>query len=315
MYTKIADFLAEKKRQHENLKKVNENETTASETPAAETNGETPAAQDAQPTAAEQAVELKALVDEVAAELGLNPATVEGEVESGVVAANEGFIDTITQAITTFGNELGNYEHASFSTGIIIFLILGAATAALWTSVSLKDKAKAKKALHAYLSFKYKDQIAQLSNEQLKGFIVDKVKELQANKSLMADIAAKSDLYLAKYGKYVTEAVSPAEQELVNEFFGFGKKTYKLDDTFKSSPVADEFFAKRKDLVAQYNKLFTAQGMDAATAEKAVKALVMFVDGAVPMLKDYNVTFDVPTKALVIDPNGKGLFNGHPIMG
>jgi hypothetical protein len=310
MYTKIADFLAEKKRQQENLTKVNENET-----PSVENTGDAPAAEGAQPTAAEQAVELKALVDEVAAELGLNPATVEGEVESGVVAANEGFIDTITNAISTFGQELGNYEHASFSTGIIIFLILGAATAALWTGVSIADKAKAKKALHAYLSFKYQDQISKLSNEQLKGFIVDKVKELQANKTLMADIAAKSDLYIAKYGKYVKESTSPAEQELVNEFFGIGKKTYKLDDTFKPSPAAADFFAKRKDLVAQYNKFFTKQGMDVDTAAKAIQAVKMFAGEGVPTLSSYTITYDAATKALVIDPNGKGLFNGHPIMG
>lgn len=312
MITKLTVFLAEKKKQQENLSKVNENDNT----------GEAPAVDNAQPDAAAQAAELKALVGNVAAELGLNPAKVEAEVEADIkdtTSTNESFIDTITSAINTFGQEAGNLNSASFSTGIIIFLMLGAATAALWAGVSLTDKAKAKKALRAYLYFKYKGKIEKISKDQLKGFIVDKVKELQANKALMDDIATKSDLYLSKYGKYVTESVLDTNKDVVNELFGFGKKTYILDDTFKATPDAEEFTNKRKDMVAQYNKLFIKQGMDADTAAKASKALKMFVggdaNGAIPLLKSYNITYDVVTKTLVIDPNGKGFFNGSPIMG
>jgi hypothetical protein len=29
----------------------------------------------------------------------------------------------------------------------------------------------------------------------------------------------------------------------------------------------------------------------------------------------YDYTFDKDKKELIINPNGKGLFNGHPIMG
>jgi len=307
MITKLTAFLAEKKKQQENLSMVNDNVKV-----------EATVADNAQPDAASQAAELKSLVDGVAAELGLNPAKVEAEVEADIkdtTSTNESFIDTITSAINTFGQEAGNFNSSSFSTGIIIFLMLGAATAALWASVSLTDKANAKKALRAYLYFKYKDEIEKISKDQLKKFIVDKVKELQANKALIDDIAAKSDLYLSKYGKYVTESVLDTNNDVVNELFGFGKKTYILDNAFKATPAAEEFFNKRKDMVAQYSKLFTKQGMDADLIAKAVKALKMFTGDGIPLLKSYNITYDVVTKTFVIDPNGKGLFNGSPMMG
>jgi hypothetical protein len=299
MITKLSDFLAEKKKQQINLSKLNEN-----------TEGAEGAAQ---PTAEEQAVELKTLVDGVAAELGLNAATVEAEVENGIEAANEGFIDSISNAISTFGSELGNESYASFSTGIIIFLILGAATAALWTGVSIADKMKAKKALRAYLYFKYKDEIEKLSKDELKGFIVNKVKELQSNNDLMADIASKSDLYISKYGQYVTESVLSTEY-VVNEFFGFGKKTYNLT-SLKPSKDAVDFYNNRKDLVGRYNKFFVGkEGMTEDQAKNAIMAIYDFGNGA-PLLNKYTIEFNKDTNTLVVDPNGKGLFNGHPVMG
>ena len=296
MITKLSDFLAEKKKQQINLSKLNENTEDA-----------------AQPTAEEQAAELKTLVDGVAAELGLNAATVEAEVEDGIEVTNEGFIDSISNVINTLGGELGNESYASFSTGIIIFLILGAATAALWTGVSIDDKMKAKKALRAYLYFKYKDEIEKVSKDKLKGFIVNKVKELQSNKDLMTDIASKSDLYISKYGQYVTESVLSAEYT-VNELFGFGKKTYNLA-ALKPSKDAVDFYNTRKDLVKKYNEFFV--GKEGMTEEQSKNAIMAIYDfgGGMPLLKKYTIEFNKDTNSLVVDPNGKGLFNGHPVMG
>jgi hypothetical protein len=36
---------------------------------------------------------------------------------------------------------------------------------------------------------------------------------------------------------------------------------------------------------------------------------------SIPLMDKYDYTFDKDKKELIINPNGKGLFNGHPIMG
>ena len=103
--------------------------------------------------------------------------------------------------------------------------------------------------------------------------------------------------------------------ELTNEeIFGFGKKTYKLAE-FKADEKAEDFFNKRKDLVKRYKDGFTKVGVPVELLDAAVKSLISFADGGIPLMDKYDYTFDKDKKELVINPNGKGLFNGHPIMG
>lgn len=108
-----------------------------------------------------------------------------------------------------------------------------------------------------------------------------------------------------------------------NEAFGLsnivngikGIKTYNLTD-FKPSQEAIDFYNQRKnDLVPKYNEFFVGkQGMTEEQAKNAIMALYDFGKGQ-PLLKKYTLDFDKTTNSLKVDPNGKGLFNGSPIMG
>lgn len=101
---------------------------------------------------------------------------------------------------------------------------------------------------------------------------------------------------------------------VTNEIFGFGKKTYNLTDV-KASKEAMDFYTQRKDLVAKYNEFFVGkQGMTEEQAKNAIMALYDFGKG-MPLLKKYSLDFNKEANTFTVDPNGKGLFNGHPIMG
>lgn len=109
------------------------------------------------------------------------------------------------------------------------------------------------------------------------------------------------------------------EPEIVEEgLFGFGEKEYILDDKFIASKDAEKFTkapAYAKNVAYLKNTLIKHLGMDDAEAAKAVDAVATFTKGASPLLNKYNLTFDKESKKFVINPNGKGLFNGHPVMG
>jgi hypothetical protein len=117
--------------------------------------------------------------------------------------------------------------------------------------------------------------------------------------------------------KYVKTFEQHSNIEVTNEeLFGFGKKTYKLD-SLKSDEGTESFFNKRKDLVKQYKSGFAGVGVPEELLDAATKALITFSGKGeyVPAMNKYDYTFDEDTKELVINPNGKGLFNGSPIMG
>lgn len=110
-----------------------------------------------------------------------------------------------------------------------------------------------------------------------------------------------------------------AQPELVDEgFFSFGKKEYILDDKFAGTKNSEKFTkapAYAKNVAFLVKNMMKFLGMDEAEAKKGVEAVATFTDGASPLLNKYNIDFDKATKTLTINPNGKGLFNGHPIMG
>ena len=138
--------------------------------------------------------------------------------------------------------------------------------------------------------------------------------------------------------KYVKTFEQHSNIEMTNEeFLGFGKKTYILsDDEFKPSadslthikydkdkksaifvhPASKGAMADFKNL---YKKKFN-QDLSSELAVKCVQAAYMFGGGA-PMLSKYGFEFNPKNDkeggkiTLTIDPNGKGLFSGHPIMG
>ena len=130
--------------------------------------------------------------------------------------------------------------------------------------------------------------------------------------------------------KYVKTFEQHSNIEVTNEeIFGFGKKNYKLDE-FKASKETEDFFNKRKDLVnggtfknsqgkvskaEGYINTFKRIGVPEELTSNAAKALIEFCDGGVPSMDKYDYKFDKDKKELTINPNGKGLFNGHPIMG
>jgi hypothetical protein len=117
--------------------------------------------------------------------------------------------------------------------------------------------------------------------------------------------------------KYVKTFEQHSNVEMTNEeILGFGKKTYKLAE-FKADEGTESFFNKRKDLVKKYKEGFTRVGVPAELVDAAVKSLIAFTGGgkSIPLMDKYDYTFDKDKKELIINPNGKGLFNGHPIMG
>lgn len=103
------------------------------------------------------------------------------------------------------------------------------------------------------------------------------------------------------------------EIEKVEEGLFDGVKTLNLT-TLNVSKEAQDFITKRKDLKATYTKALTKMGMDVADIDIAIMAIYDFGKGT-PMLNKYELTYDDNAKTLKINPNGKGLFNGHPIMG
>lgn len=137
-----------------------------------------------------------------------------------------------------------------------------------------------------------------------------------ASEAIANIIKEKIDAHLIGLVGFENEEIENEENEEIEEgFLGFGKKTYMLDDTFKASKEAEEFFNKRKDLVKIYTTPFTKRGLSGTELDNAIKALKMFVGDGIPQLKDYTFTYEPETKKFVIDPNGKGLFNGSPVMG
>lgn len=103
------------------------------------------------------------------------------------------------------------------------------------------------------------------------------------------------------------------EIEMIEEGLFDGVKTYNLSD-LKASKEAQDFVTKRKDLKPTYVKALTKFGMDETNIDNAIMALYDFAKG-VPILKKYELTYDEKNNTLKVNPNGKGLFNGHPIMG
>lgn len=219
MITNLKDFLAEQKRLA-SVNKINENETNTESTvePGAQATGAKP---EGDASAEDKAAETKAVVDEVATMLGINPAELETSITDTLAAVQEGkttkvnesFIDTIINAFQTFGHEIGNFQTMSFSSGAIVGLIISSAVALLWFGSSAVANKQVKKALNAYINFKFKNEMAGLTEDKVKDFIVAKIKELKANKSLMADIKARPDAYLAKYGKYVVAESATNEKK------------------------------------------------------------------------------------------------------
>lgn len=114
--------------------------------------------------------------------------------------------------------------------------------------------------------------------------------------------------HVKQFDTFVNENYKPE----VNEFLGFGKKKIKLDDVEPSKDAAEysEKHPAAKKLMAALSK-FNIIG---EFAKKAIQAIYDFADGT-PMLSKYNFDYDEKTHELTIDPNGKGLFSGHPIMG
>jgi len=106
-----------------------------------------------------------------------------------------------------------------------------------------------------------------------------------------------------------------ATPEEINEGL-FGNKKYVLNDTLKSSKEALDFVTNpaRAKSMKVYSDVLTKHGMDAETIKKAVAAIYDFGNG-VPLLNKYTLTYDAATKTMEVNPNGKGLFNGSPIMG
>jgi hypothetical protein len=123
---------------------------------------------------------------------------------------------------------------------------------------------------------------------------------------------------VSELSKLVAEGHIKPEQniEQVLEFFGFGKKDYKLDSTFVVDPTIEAAVAKRQDLAKPLLAGFAKVGLQEPEASLAVKALWSFVGAdSIPLMNKYDYSWNNDTKILTINPNGKGLFNGHPIMG
>lgn len=98
----------------------------------------------------------------------------------------------------------------------------------------------------------------------------------------------------------------------VNEFFSFGKKKIKLDDLEPSEDAAD--YTNRHPAAKKLMAALSKFNIIGDLAKKAIQAIYDFADGP-PMLNKYNLDYDEKTHELTIDPNGKGLFSGSPIMG
>ena len=138
--------------------------------------------------------------------------------------------------------------------------------------------------------------------------------------------------------KYVKTFEQHSNVEMTNEeVFGFGKKTHILSgDEFKPSKDSLTYIKYDKDKKAAisvhpaskvpfndfknlYKKKFN-QDLSDEFAVKCVQAAYMQGNG-VPQLSKYGFEFNPKDDkhggkiTLTIDPNGKGLFTGSPIMG
>jgi hypothetical protein len=169
-------------------------------------------------------------------------------------------------------------------------------------------------------------------------FIAEKKRKIEESKNIVATtsvneaqekINEQNRLIATQLSKLVEEGHIKPEQtvEQILELFGTGKKTYVLDDKFTVDPKIDAVIKQRSvpvksrtgkvtSLVQEFKDGFTRVGLVEPELSKAVQALWTFVGAdSVPQMDKYNYTYNNDTKQLVIDPNGKGLFNGHPIMG
>lgn len=126
--------------------------------------------------------------------------------------------------------------------------------------------------------------------------------------------------------KYIKTFENYSQLEVTNEeLFGLGKKVYVLDE-YKPSEKAVEYVAKHpaakvciRDFKTLYKKKFNQDLSDELT-NKCVQVAYDF-GGAPPQLGKYGFEFNPKDEkkggkvTLTVDPNGKGLFSGHPIMG
>lgn len=104
-----------------------------------------------------------------------------------------------------------------------------------------------------------------------------------------------------------------ANEGLLDKFTGV--KKYKLSEV-ELSPKAAELWNTRAKLVGTIkDSLAKNLKLDAAKAEQAAKAVFNFANGAIPVMSRWNIDYMVKADELVVNPNGGGLFNGHPIMG
>lgn len=98
----------------------------------------------------------------------------------------------------------------------------------------------------------------------------------------------------------------------VNEFLGFGKKKIKLDDVKPSDDAAE--YSEKHPAAKKLMDALSKFGIVGEFAKKAIQAIYDFADG-VPMLSKYDLDYDEKSHVLTIDPDGHGMFSGHPIMG
>ena len=98
--------------------------------------------------------------------------------------------------------------------------------------------------------------------------------------------------------------------------FAKGIKKYKLQD-IELTPNAKKEFLGRKGIVDTLKKsiLKSKLGLMDEKVDQAIKAIFNFANGAVPIVSNWNIDYNKDTDELIINPSGKGLFSGHPVMG
>lgn len=182
MITKLSDFLTEKKK----LQQIKEN------TDSSENND----------GAIEGAEILKSTINDIAKELGINANEIEAQIEQEYTGkTNENFIDTMSNAITTFGDEIYNVQHISFTSGLIGLLIAASVVITSgFVGLTMANK-KVKKAIIAYINFKYGDELKNIDPKNIKDFVVEKTEEIKADKPLLAQIEKNPEYFIRKYSK------------------------------------------------------------------------------------------------------------------
>ena len=168
-----------------------------------------------------------------------------------------------------------------------------------------------------------------ISEKKRKELFLERKKAKTSVNEAQEKINESNKFIAAQLFKLVEQGHIKPEQtvEQILELFGTGKKTYVLDDKFTVDPKIDAAIKQRSvpvksrsgkvtSLVQELKDGFTRVGLVEPELSKAIQALWSFVGvNSVPQMDKYNYTYNNDTKQLVIDPNGKGLFNGHPIMG